>query len=384
MPVQYRDTIDDAWRRLRALRPSPPEYAARGARRDIFSAALEQSEQFFRAADTVGYETKPVMLYYGLSQASQAILAAKRDPRADKRPATSHGTDCPNRNQITAVGDLEVCESRGSGGGAPTGGAFQLLAAVLGSPTLPGCVALRQLVISLPEGVEVPPTGTAEMCGAAVLERHDGQDLWQQFTETTGRVAKLAHLPLRLAATDVADVEREVVERYPALRDFHVIADHHQCPEIPHAVVLLEPPGLRLSLSYHRGGRPLTHDEMRGMMRFGPRSYADVSGRQLWISPALPGNTGPLHPLLTWYAVLFGLSELARYQPTKWAQAIDVNRSADATALEHLMDSAHLACVNLIFALFAIEAPSMDHNADLRRRSERVFAWQRRQQQSGG
>ena len=44
------------------------------------------------------------------------------------------------------------------------------------------------------------------------------------------------------------------------------------------------------------------------------------------------------------YAVLFGLSELARYQPVKWADAINITRSADAIALEHLMDTAHLAC----------------------------------------
>lgn len=49
--------------------PQPPDFAARGDRRDTFSAALEQSEQFFRAGDSVGYESKPVMLYYWLSEA---------------------------------------------------------------------------------------------------------------------------------------------------------------------------------------------------------------------------------------------------------------------------------------------------------------------------
>jgi hypothetical protein len=382
MPVQYRGTIDDAWRRLRTLRHNPPEHAVRGGRRDTFAAALEQAEQFFRAADAVGYETKPVMLYYGLSQASQAILAAKRDPKAGQQPATSHGTDCPNRNQIAVVGDLEVSESRGSGGGAPTGGAFQLLAGVLNSPTLPGPVGLRQLAIALPEGVEVPPTGTAEMFGAALLERHDGQDFQSLVRETTGRVAKLAHLPLRLMSADVADVERELVEHYPALDGFHVIPDR-QCPEIPHIVLLLDPPGLRLSLSYHRGGRP-TPNEMFGMARLGPETYMDFKDGRLRIPPTLPGNSAPLHPLMTWYAVLFGLSEMARYQPTKWADAININRSADATALEHLMDTAHLACVNLIVDLFAIDRPSPEHEEEARKRGDRIRAWTLQQQQVRG
>ena len=58
MPVEYPQTVDDAWRRLRSLHHRPPEFAARGERKDTFSAALEQSEQFFRAADSVGYESR--------------------------------------------------------------------------------------------------------------------------------------------------------------------------------------------------------------------------------------------------------------------------------------------------------------------------------------
>lgn len=106
-------------------------------------------------------------------------------------------------------------------------------------------------------------------------------------------------------SADVADVECEVVLHYPALIDFHVIPDQQQCPEIPHTVLLLDPPGVRLSLSYHRGGRPMGHDEMLGIVRLGPRAYMDFKGGQLWIPPVLFGNSVPMHPLLTWYAVLF-------------------------------------------------------------------------------
>lgn len=56
MSVKYSRTVDDAWRRLRSLRHNPPDFAARGERKNTFSAALEQSGQFFRAADSVGYE----------------------------------------------------------------------------------------------------------------------------------------------------------------------------------------------------------------------------------------------------------------------------------------------------------------------------------------
>lgn len=374
MPVPYQRSIDDGWRRIRTLRHRPPGHAARGDKRDLFSAALEQSEQFFRAADAVGYETKPVMLYYGVSQAAQAILASRRDPKIDKQSATSHGTDCPNRDQINIVGELEICAT------AAKAGAFAMLADSIGSPTLPGRTALRQLWVSLPEGVQLPPSGAADLFGAALLERHDTQEYGKAFRETTGRVAKLAHLPYLLMPLDVAEVERQVIEHYPVLRNFHVIGHQRECPEVAHWVLLLDPPGLRASLSFNRDSRPAEHSEMFGMAEMGPRSYAYPQGPSVWLPPTLPGNTAPLHPLVTWYAILFGLSELARYRPITWANAININKSSDASALEHLMDAAHVACVNLIAELFDVRAPS-DHDEPEGRRKyhERVFAWKRAQ-----
>jgi len=43
-------------------------------------------------------------------------------------------------------------------------------------------------------------------------------------------------------------------------------------------------------------------------------------------------------PLVTWWALLFGLSILARYEPETWGRAIDINTSPEA--VEHLLDSA--------------------------------------------
>lgn len=372
MPVRYRQTVDDAWRSLRSLRHDPPPHADRGGRKALFAAALEQSEQLFRAADGVGYETKPILLYYGLNQASRAILEAKRDPRQQGAPS-SHGIKTPNLGQDPKVGDLELADDG-------TSGSFGQLADVLDSPTLPGRVPLRQLWIGLPEGVEVPPTNAEKLFGAALMERADDQEFSDRFRETTGRVAKLAHMPFLLAPLDAAEVERQIVERYPALRNFHAIPNRQHCPEVAHWVQLLDPPGLRVSLSFDRKGAPMKHDEVRGMMHLGPRAYADYSGAQLWIPPTLPGNSAPLHPLVTWWAVLFALSMLARYQPTNWTRSISIDTSADATALEHLIDTAHLACVNLIARLFAVEHP--DQPDELRQYHERVRKWMLSQQQA--
>src|SRR5690606_38889440 len=70
------------WRLLRALRAEPPRGLG-DVRHATFTSALEQSEQLFKAAETVGPATRPILLYYGLSQAGRAVvsaLAASEEP----------------------------------------------------------------------------------------------------------------------------------------------------------------------------------------------------------------------------------------------------------------------------------------------------------------
>jgi hypothetical protein len=55
-----------------------------------------------------------------------------------------------------------------------------------------------------------------------------------------------------------------------------------------------------------------------------------------FLRPTVAGYDRPLHPLLAWWAVLFCLSMLARYQPGEWVSHIDVNTSPYAVALETL------------------------------------------------
>ena len=43
-----------------------------------------------------------------------------------------------------------------------------------------------------------------------------------------------------------------------------------------------------------------------------------------YVFPSIGGDTHALHPLLAWWAVLFALSLLARYQPDTWTRYLDV------------------------------------------------------------
>jgi hypothetical protein len=81
--------------------------------------------------------------------------------------------------------------------------------------------------------------------------------------------------------------------------------------------------------------------------------------RGTWrIYPSLDGSDRPVHPLLVWWAILFRLSMLARYEPEAWDAITDVNTSADAVPIEHLLGCAMSSIPELIFHVLTSQAVS--------------------------
>jgi hypothetical protein len=64
------------------------------------------------------------------------------------------------------------------------------------------------------------------------------------------------------------------------------------------------------------------------------------SADDLLVTPAIGSMSTGLHPFLALWAVLLGLSSLARYEPAAWSKMIDIDRSAEASAVESLLDEA--------------------------------------------
>jgi hypothetical protein len=73
-----------------------------------------------------------------------------------------------------------------------------------------------------------------------------------------------------------------------------------------------------------------------------------------WLRPAVAGSN--LNALMTWWALLFGLSMVARYEPGAWVRALDLDRPGLAAQLTELMDIALEAVPLLVF-----EALTRDH-----------------------
>jgi hypothetical protein len=99
----------------------------------------------------------------------------------------------------------------------------------------------------------------------------------------------------------------------------------------------------------------LAADQEPGEFRDGlTRPYLGDDDR--YVFPSIGGDTPALHPVLAWWAVLFALSMLARYQPDTWTTYLDVDESLYAVPLETLLDRALLTCPELL--LYAIRSVS--------------------------
>ena len=108
------------------------------AREQTFDAAMAQFEEMFKAAKTVTEFTRPVQLYYGLTQAGMAITAAYSP---DPWSFSSHGLKLNNRTSPLAAMTI-----------VPDGdGGFQKVAAATGSPVIMGPASLGGLWAAIPD-----------------------------------------------------------------------------------------------------------------------------------------------------------------------------------------------------------------------------------------
>jgi hypothetical protein len=308
-------------RDLRALRYDPPGYAKQGARRTTFQSALEQCEQFLAAARDAGYATRPVQLFYALSQAGRALVAAS--PRIGNQAwrVSRHGLTA-NTN-AAAVADVAVTATKA--------GLFPSVAAALGIECLvpDEPAALRDLWPLLPESIRIPLTTDALL--PILMFSQAG---WPEATEFSD--AKVCWIPGRvkdLYGDDPTQVQ-EHLHHYPALRECTLRLSQ------PLGRVEWSSPGLGLGLDVQwlSGSPPLRLHDKRTLDDLGVASYKAAD--DFVVTPAIGSMSAGLHPLLALWAVLLGLSSLARYEPAAWSKMIDIDTSAEANAIENLLDEA--------------------------------------------
>jgi len=164
----------DPWGGLRALRSGRPGFAADDPDRgDVFDAALEQCEQLLRGAADLGYASRPLNLFYGLSQAGRAITAAWSPPQFGPQNSwrlAGHGiTAAPldrDPHELTVHATGKVLPNAGP---RPLP-SFTAVARTLGSHNLQRPVKFVDLWAYLPEAADRPPPGDNNRWGPLRLE----------------------------------------------------------------------------------------------------------------------------------------------------------------------------------------------------------------------
>lgn len=331
--LEVRDA-SSSWRSLRRRRATAAPMDAHGrvdsARRSTFQNALEQSEQQFRAAAGIGYESRALNLFYGLSQAGRAIAAITPELTGEDWKLKGHGIQAdPDR----ASGSWETLISRPD---QRRGASFTTLSAVLKSAATES-VPLGELWPLIPESTIFGPPIESITYPALLVEQQQTMNI-----KAAGRATLTVTVPETLSAV--------AVERRPSLHEWLA-----RYPDLKGWTPAGEGTGLQQAWPPRHGQLTLYRDMKPGE----DSSPAGLSARFVryrghdMVFPRLRDEQGARHPLMIWWAVLHGLSMLTRYAPDQWEQAIDVDSESMATRLENLMDVALDAVPDLVDEVIA-------------------------------
>jgi hypothetical protein len=315
---------------IRDLRHGPPGSATRGARRATFNAALEQAEQLFIAAENVGPAARPLLVFYGISQAGRAVASASNVANTRYR-LTGHGITTIGMNAVHNTGLARLAlQDDGSG-------AFTELADILNCASLPDVTELGSFWNILPELRRFPLPGAAD---ARAIRVHPAPT--HQVRTAKNALVELQFLPDDLAyappddksADDPADlaIERRRVEefigKYPTLADYNIQGD----TDAP--IWKSKQPGSRsVQIEWQFSATSKNEEQEIESRTIGHHG-------QRYAFPAIGGSSRPAHPFLIWWAISYALSMLARYEPNVWLDRISISSSADATAVEYFLNQA--------------------------------------------
>ncbi|WP_436528230.1 YaaC family protein [Actinoplanes sp. HUAS TT8] len=323
--------VDEIWSLLRVTRADPPA-GIRGARRKTYTAALEQAQQMFTAAASVGVATRPLLLFYGLSQGGRAIAAAAKHVHNDEYRLIGHGIKANTGTLVGPICDVTVYCDRTSAG------SFNRLSRILSSPVWEESTPVRlgELWGTLPE------TGHFQLD-----DPEPAGPLPANADDWSLTVAADTSSPVQLAVTGVppelmpqspqlaptSELET-FLQRYPRLNGHSAIYPRGVYPGDPGAVVHLAYP------STNSGYRERADEALIHSTRY--RLH------ERYVFPVVGANTDSLHPIMAWWATLFALSMLARYHPESWAGHIAVDASKDAVSIERLLTEALTAVPELL------------------------------------
>ncbi|MEU4339569.1 YaaC family protein [Micromonospora lupini] len=292
------------------------------------------------AAELAGPATRPVQLFYALSQGGRAIAAASRrlpaeitaadanDP-AESRQETinwrlkGHGITAPGTS-VRQVGNVTV---RAAATGLMPGVALAIGAASLCPEEK---LKLNDLWHLLPEALSVP-LSTATGVPALAIE---SANKWSLEHDNCYIVTLSGGLSSIYA--ECGDDKEKIalfLDRYPTLKGYGFPNADDTTVWVP-----TDKPGKPLLNVYWGSPSEKYKDLLQATRQLKGTRYREE--HDCWVFPSVGQMTDALHPLIAWWAILFGLSMMARYEPANWYAMTQIDSSPDANAIEHVLDQA--------------------------------------------
>ncbi len=305
------------WDWLRLTRSDPPGAAKTDpAAAATYRAALEQFEELIDASASAGYAARPLPLFYALSQAGRAIVAARGG-----EDHQVHGLTL-DRNIPTNLLEAVVAPQK-----TGVAGQFGTVASSVVSPVIQQPVTLGALIHSRPEmGVELESST-------------DWPKALPLFIVPWGPVPSPGNTRIALVMEEESVAAKDLgaaLSKYPysnRIRVNQIVASSF--PTLPTRPT---PKGSGVELVWLGDEASLDKD----LPQYRYRGWR-------WLRPSLAAGQVPPSPLMTWWVLLFGLSMVARYHPVPWTQALDVDASPAAVTLELTMNRAIDALPHLVF-----------------------------------
>jgi hypothetical protein len=284
-------------------------------RERTFWAALQQFEELLDAAGTVGPASRPLPLFYALSQAGRAITAAHGPAPWE---LSGHGLKLSqNSSHSLLERTVRPAPKRAD--------SFHRVAKTIDSDVLTGPVELGAVWASLPYDL---PRALEHKWPTTLRVESLARPAAVQQDEVAARVTGFAELTL--------DAIRQLLEQYPRAQGW-------QLPGGDQLIGVQTPQGWKAWLVWASGRND---DE-----RFTKLSEVAPEYRRRghhWLRPAVGSQRDYLKPLTAWWILLYGLSMVARYEPALWANVLEVNSSDLAAPLESLLDDAMLDIPQLV------------------------------------
>lgn len=287
----------------------------------MFSAALQQSEDLFEAARAVGPLARPIPLFYALSQAGRAIAAAwlAKEWQIGEHGLTEVRTD--DAWKASGILNFKIQPQKRHG-------AFGAVAESLGFVGLTGPVELGALWSALP-GDSLPP-GQGWLLALP---------LWPQtYLQGQEALAKLGatqrgYVYLRGDRTPAEpEAIRALLSNYPAIAGAQL--------ETPQGIFQQGWTPWGWGPALFKSVSPDSQLSIAGQSYWAGQLPQYKYEREHWLLPVVGDGRDELAPLLLWWALLFGLSILSRYEPVAWRAALDPDSSEFAYDLERLLEEA--------------------------------------------